>query len=127
MSEIKFPIYLDHHATTPLDKRVFDEMIPYFLEKFGNASSLDHTFGYEASVAVENAREKIAQGINARHDEIIFTSGATESNNIALIGTMQKYADRGNHLITCVTLFPKLSKCRAVSSTALCSVTHVIK
>ena len=103
MSEIKFPIYLDHHATTPLDKRVFDEMIPYFLEKFGNASSLDHTFGYEASVAVESAREKIAQGINARHDEIIFTSGATESNNIALIGTMQKYADRGNHLITCVT------------------------
>ena len=103
MSEIKFPIYLDHHATTPLDKRVLDEMIPYFIEKFGNASSLDHTFGYEASVAVENAREKIAQGINARHDEIIFTSGATESNNIALIGTMQKYADRGNHLITCVT------------------------
>ena len=103
MSEIKFPIYLDHHATTPLDKRVFDEMIPYFIEKFGNASSLDHTFGYEASVAVESAREKIAQGINARHDEIIFTSGATESNNIALIGTMQKYADRGNHLITCVT------------------------
>jgi cysteine desulfurase len=103
MSEIKLPIYLDHHATTPLDKRVLDEMMPYFTEKFGNASSLDHPFGYDASVAVEDAREKIANAIGARHDEIVFTSGATESDNIALLGTMQKYADRGNHLITCVT------------------------
>ena len=103
MSEIKFPIYLDHHATTPLDKRVLDEMMPYFTDKFGNASSLDHSFGYDASVAVEEAREKIANVIGARHDEIVFTSGATESDNIALLGTMQKYADRGNHLITCVT------------------------
>ncbi len=103
MSEIKFPIYLDHHATTPVDPRVLDAMLPYFTEKFGNASSLDHPFGYEASVAVEDAREKIANAIGARHDEIVFTSGATESDNIALIGTMQKYADRGNHLITCVT------------------------
>ena len=103
MSEIKSPIYLDHHATTPLDKRVLDEMMPYFTEKFGNASSLDHPFGYDASVAVEDAREKIANAVGARHDEIVFTSGATESDNIALLGTMQKYADRGNHLITCVT------------------------
>jgi len=103
MSEIKSPIYLDHHATTPLDKRVLDEMMPYFTEKFGNASSLDHPFGYDASVAVEDAREKIANAVGARHDEIVFTSGATESDNIALIGTMQKYADRGNHLITCIT------------------------
>jgi cysteine desulfurase len=103
MTEIKFPIYLDHHATTPLDKRVLDEMMPYFTEKFGNASSLDHSFGYDASVAVEDAREKIANAIGARHDEIVFTSGATESDNIALLGTMQKYASRGNHLITCVT------------------------
>ena len=78
-------------------------MMPYFTEKFGNASSLDHPFGYDASVAVEAAREKLANAIGARHDEIIFTSGATESDNIALIGTMQKYSDRGNHLITCVT------------------------
>jgi cysteine desulfurase len=103
MSKIKFPIYLDHHATTPLDRRVLDEMMPYFTEKFGNASSLDHSFGYDASVAVEDAREKIANAIGARHDEIVFTSGATESDNIALLGTMQKYASRGNHLITCVT------------------------
>jgi cysteine desulfurase len=103
MSKIKLPIYLDHHATTPLDKRVLDEMMPYFTEKFGNASSLDHSFGYDASVAVEDAREKIANAIGARHDEIVFTSGATESDNIALLGTMQKYASRGNHLITCVT------------------------
>ena len=103
MSDIKFPIYLDHHATTPVDPRVLKEMIPYFTEKFGNASSLDHTFGYNASIAVEEARETIANAIGAKHDEIIFTSGATESDNIALLGTMQKYADRGNHLITCVT------------------------
>ncbi len=101
MTELKFPIYMDHHATTPVDPRVLEEMLPYFSKTFGNASSLDHTFGYDASAAVENAREKIAQTINARHDEIIFTSGATESDNLVLIGTMEKYKDKGDHLITC--------------------------
>ena len=97
------PIYLDHHATTPLDPRVLEEMMPYFTENFGNASSMDHTYGYDASMAVESAREKIAKAIGSRHDEIIFTSGATESDNIALIGTMERYQDRGDHLITCAT------------------------
>lgn len=97
------PIYLDHHATTPLDPRVLDEMMPFLTERFGNASSLDHTYGYDASVAVESARERIANAIGARHDEIVFTSGATESDNIALTGTMKRYEDRGDHLITCVT------------------------
>ena len=97
------PIYLDHHATTPLDPQVLDEMMPYFTENFGNASSMDHTYGYDASMAVESAREKIAKAIGSRHDEIIFTSGATESDNIALIGTMERYQNRGDHLITCAT------------------------
>ena len=100
---VNFPIYLDHHATTPVDPIVLEEMLPYFSKTFGNASSLDHTFGYEASVAVENSRDKIAQVIGARHDEIIFTSGATEANNLAIIGAMLKNKDKGDHLITCTT------------------------
>ena len=97
------PVYLDHNATTPLDPRVLDAMMPYFREEFGNASSLDHEYGHNASTAVETAREKIARVVGARHDDIVFTSGATESDNIALLGTMERYKDRGDHLITCVT------------------------
>lgn len=103
MSEIKYPIYLDSHATTPVDPRVLEEMIPYFTEKFGNASSLDHPYGYDASIIVQESREKIAKAIGANMDEIIFTSGATESDNLALIGVMERNKDKGNHLITCVT------------------------
>ena len=103
MPELKFPIYLDHHATTPVDPRVFDAMKPFFIENFGNASSLDHTFGSDASIAVQKSRETIADAIGAKNEEIIFTSGATESDNLALTGVMKKNKDRGNHLITCVT------------------------
>ena len=103
MSEIKFPIYLDHHATTPVDPRVFKAMTPYFTENFGNASSLDHPYGYDASIAVQKARETIANAIGANVAEIIFTSGATESDNLALIGVMEKNKEKGNHLITCTT------------------------
>ena len=77
---MKLPVYLDNHSTTPLDRRVLDEMLPYMTEKFGNPSSMDHTFGHDASVAVENAREKVANLVGARYDEIVFTSGATEAD-----------------------------------------------
>jgi len=103
MSEIKYPIYLDSHATTPVDPRVFEEMRPYFTENFGNASSLDHSFGYDASITVQQSREKLAKAIGCTMDEILFTSGATESNNLALLGVMDRNKSKGNHLITCVT------------------------
>lgn len=96
-------IYLDSHATTPVDPRVFEEMRPYFMEKFGNASSTDHSIGNDASVAVQQSREKIAKTIGAEADEIIFTSGATESDNLALTGVMSRKDARGNHLITVCT------------------------
>ena len=96
-------IYLDSHSTTPVDPRVLDEMIPYFTEKFGNAASIDHVMGHTAADAVESARENIARVINASPHDIVFTSGATESNNLALKGVMERNSDKGNHLLTCVT------------------------
>lgn len=99
----KKPIYLDSHATTPVDPRVLDAMLPYFSDEFGNAASIDHAYGASAASAIEKAREKIAGLINAKPEDIIFTSGATEADNLAIFGAMEKYADKGNHVITCVT------------------------
>lgn len=97
------PIYMDHHATTPVDPRVLEAMLPYFTECFGNAASIDHEYGGQAFQAIEKARKQLAELINARHDEIVFTSGATEADNLAILGVAEQYAKKGKHIITCVT------------------------
>ncbi len=102
-ANIELPIYLDYQATTPMDPRVLDAMMPYFTSKYGNPSSRSHSFGWEAEEGVEEARAQVAKLINADPKSVIFTSGATESNNIALKGVMRFYKDKRNHLVTVST------------------------
>ena len=119
------PVYMDHHSTTPVDSRVLDAMLPYFTEEFGNASSRTHPYGWRAAEAVELARGQVAALIGAEPKEIIFTSGATESINTALIGLARHFREKKNHLITCVAEHSAtLDTCKSLEAEGVC-VTYV--
>jgi cysteine desulfurase len=119
-------IYMDNQATTPMDERVLTAMLPYFREQFGNAASRSHPYGWTAEEAVEHAREQIGKLISAKGKEIIFTSGATESDNLAIKGVVEFYKDKGNHVITCVTEHKAiLDTCKALERSGKATVTYL--
>src|SRR5262249_36806184 len=119
-------IYMDNHATTPVDPRVLEAMLPYFSDHFGNAASRSHPFGWEAEKVVEAARDEIARLIGAKAKEIIFNSGATESDNLAIKGVVEFYKDKGNHVITAATEHKAvLDTCKALERKGLATVTYL--
>ena len=119
-------VYMDNHATTRLDPRVLEAMLPFFTEHFGNAASRNHAFGWAAEAAVDRAREQIAKLINAKPKEIIFTSGATESDNLALKGVVEFYKEKGNHILTVPTEHKAiLDTCKALERKGLAQVTYL--